>query len=230
MPPKTQAFVLPAHDARSRAGSTLRRVQRLERLPFAHRILGVDPGLHRTGYGIIQLPLADYKLANGGMPKRQTTSGSVQLVEGGILTAKANDEFAWRLQSLYDGLAEVIREHQPEVMVIEELFSTYAHPRSALLMAHARGVLMLAAQQAGVIVHHFLPNEVKQVVTGNGHASKAAVQAAVRARLRLATVPEPADVADALAIALCFAARQQVGQSMGGKKIDRARLTPSSNQ
>lgn len=213
MPPKTQAFALPAHDARSRAGSTLRRVQRLERLPFAHRILGVDPGLHRTGYGIIQLTIDDGGMKNG-VAQRHSSIPKPQLVEGGVLTAKANDEFAWRLQSLYDGLAEVIREHEPEVMVIEELFSTYAHPRSALLMAHARGVLMLAAQQAGVMVHHFLPNEVKQVVTGSGHASKSAVQAAVRSRLRLAAVPEPADVADALALALCFAARQGVNRGV----------------
>ena len=127
------------------------------------------------------------------------------------MKAKANEPLPQRLQTLYDALASVLREHQPDVVVIEELFSTYAHPRSALLMAHARGALMLAAQQSGAAVHSFTPNEVKQVLTGSGHATKTAVQAAVRSRLRLSTLPHPPDVADALSLALCFAALQEVG-------------------
>ncbi|MBV9866636.1 MAG: crossover junction endodeoxyribonuclease RuvC [Abitibacteriaceae bacterium] len=231
MPPKTQPFVLPTHHPNGRVGSTLRRVRRLQGLPTAHRILGVDPGLHRTGYGLIELRIADCGLRNtqarnnegqnaGAQHKATATQNpqsairNPQLIEAGVLTARATDELPRRLQSLYDGLCEVLREHQPDVVVIEELFSTYAHPRSALLMAHARGVLMLAAQQAKVPVHHFLPNEVKQVITGNGHATKAAVQSAVRSRLRLVTMPHPPDVADALALALCFAARQSVGERL----------------
>ncbi len=202
MPPRTQAFpeskaaraAMPSL-GRHPAASTLRRAQRLQKMAVAQRILGIDPGLHRTGYGVIEML--------GNQPK---------LVEGGVLRAKADDPFPLRLQSLYDGLVEVLREHEPEAVVIEELFSTYAHPRSALLMAHARGVLMLAAQQAGVPVHGFTPNEVKQVITGNGHAGKSTVQQAVRARLKLNFVPNPPDVADALAIALCFAMRQDTFQ------------------
>ena len=131
------------------------------------------------------------------------------MVEAGFLKAKAADAMPLRLQTLFRGLCEIIEEFQPEVVVIEELFSMYQHPRSALLMAQARGVFLLAAQQSNVPVHSFLPNEVKQVIAGNGHASKSAVQAAVKARLRLDAIPEPPDVADALAIALCFAARQE---------------------
>jgi crossover junction endodeoxyribonuclease RuvC len=178
-------------------GSTARRVQRLQGMPVAQRILGVDPGLHITGYGVIELVARNRVL-------------EPQLVEGGTVRARESDAFPLRLQTLFDGLSEVLREHNPDVVVIEELFSTYAHPRSALLMAHARGVLMLAAQIHNVPVHGFTPNEVKQVVAGNGHATKSNVQAAVKTRLKLASAPHPPDVADALAIALCFAARQNL--------------------
>jgi crossover junction endodeoxyribonuclease RuvC len=178
--------------------SSTKRVQRMAKLPEATRILGIDPGLHRTGYGIIE-----------------SKNGKLTLIEGGILRAKGDDVFPKRLQDLHVGLSEVINDHQPEVVVIEDLFSTYAHPKSALLMAHARGVLMLAAQEAGIAVHSFMPNEVKQVVTGNGHATKTGVQAAVKARLNLKTTLHPPDLADALAIAICFSLRQGMSQKLG---------------
>jgi crossover junction endodeoxyribonuclease RuvC len=202
MPFKTQEFPTPQNGSVRGSSSTTRRLQRLLSLPPANRVLGIDPGLHRTGYGVIEIGSS------------RSANGNAVLIEGGVLKAKANDDFAWRLQTLYDSLCEVLVEHRPDVMVIEELFSTYAHPRSALLMAHARGVMMLAAQQSHVPVHYFLPNEVKQVLTGNGHATKSAMQAAVRSRLGLAAAPEPADVADALALALCFASRQSVARRL----------------
>lgn len=196
---KTQTFPMPGQRALARAGSTARRVQRLQGMPNAQRILGIDPGLHITGYGVIDLVSCNRVLE----PK---------LVEGGTVRARDSDAFPLRLQTLFDGISEVLREHTPDVVVIEELFSTYAHPRSALLMAHARGVLMLAAQLQNVPVHGFTPNEVKQVVTGNGHATKSNVQMAVKTRLKLNAAPHPPDVADALAIALCFVARQNFSE------------------
>lgn len=193
---KTRAFN-PAAIPRAHTSSA-RRADKLAEFDLAPRILGVDPGLLRTGYGVIQ-----------------SDGSRLKLVEGGILRAKAGDPFPKRLQELHDGLAEVIRDNKPDLVVIEDLFSTYAHPRSALLMAHARGVLMLAAQEADLPVHSFTPNEIKQVVTGNGHATKSNVQAAVKARLRLAADLHPPDVADALAIAICFALRQATSHMMG---------------
>ncbi len=200
MPPRTQAFPPATSPASQRVrplrratSSAVRRAHRMQGMPVAQRVLGIDPGLHLTGYGIVDIE-------GGGKYLR--------LVEGGILKARADDPFAQRLQSLFDGLEEVLLEHSPDVMVVEDLFSTYSHPRTAILMGHARGVLMLAAQRQMVPVHSFLPNEVKQVVAGNGHASKTSVQQAVRSRLRLAAPPSPPDVADALAIAICFALRQ----------------------
>lgn len=179
------------------ASSALRRARQISGFDLASRILGVDPGLHRTGYGVIE-----------------SAENCLRLVEGGVLRAKADDPFSKRLKDLHDGLAEVIRETKPDLVVVEDLFSTYAHPRSALLLAQARGVLVLAAANAELPVHSFTPNEVKQVVTGNGHASKDNVQAAVKARLRLQNALHPADLADALAIAICFALRQQVSAKM----------------
>ena len=189
--------------ARSRGGSLARRMQKMQGATVARRVLGIDPGLHITGYGLIEIE---------GAP--QSSVKVPKLVEAGILKAKPTDELAVRLQTLFDGLSEVLRQHTPDVVVIEDLFSTYAHPRSALQMAHARGVLILAAQQAGAHVHSFLPNEVKQVVARNGHASKVAMQNAVKARLNLAAPPNPPDVADALAIALCYAARQDIAERL----------------
>ena len=194
---RTRAFT-PTPSAQMAVGGAQRRAQKLAGFDLAQRVLGIDPGLHRTGYGIIE---AD----NRGLT----------LVEGGILRARAADEFPKRLQDLHDGLAEVLRDVRPDVVVIEDLFSTYAHPRSALLMAHARGVLMLAASEADLRVHSFTPNEIKQVVTGNGHATKTNVQAAVKTRLRLKAALHPPDVADALAIAICFALRQNVNEKLG---------------
>ncbi len=194
---RTRAFT-PAPRANSAGASAQRRAQKLAGLPQAQRILGIDPGLHRTGYGIIECQ-----------------TNALCLVEGGILRAKADDPFPKRLQDLHDGLAEVLRDVRPDIVVIEDLFSTYAHPRSALLMAHARGVLMLAAAEADLQVHSFTPNEVKQVVTGNGHATKTNVQAAVKARLHLKATLHPPDLADALAIAICFALRKDVASKMG---------------
>ncbi len=197
MPPRTQAFP-PATQRvkplRRASNSAVRRAHRLQGMEVAQRVLGIDPGLQRTGYGIIDI---------------EDRGRGLKLVEGGILKARADDPFPQRLQTLFDGLEEVLLEHAPDAMVIEDLFSSYAHPRTAILMGHARGVLMLAAQRQIIPVHAFLATEVKQVVAGNGHASKTSVQQAVRARLRLAAPPNPPDVADALAIAICFAVRQQ---------------------
>lgn len=171
-----------------------KRQARIDSMPSARVVLGVDPGLHRTGYGVVGVEVAPRHLA------------------GGVLTARADAPLAVRLETLFDGLCEVIKAHHPDVVVVEDLFSVYQHPRSALLMAHARGVLLLAAQQSKVPVHSFLPTEVKQVIAGDGHASKAAIQNAVKVRLQLSALPEPSDLADALAIALCFALRQNVNR------------------
>jgi crossover junction endodeoxyribonuclease RuvC len=193
MPFKSQSlddFKIP----KAKNSSRQKRDARLEKMPQARVVLGVDPGLHRTGFGVLGMETVP------------------RFLGAGVLKAKADAPLPVRLESLFDGLCEVIKTHHPDVVVVEDLFSTYAHPRSALLMAQARGVLLLAAQQSQIPVHSFLPNEVKQVVSGDGHASKEAIQNAVKARLYLKEIPQPHDAADALAIALCFALRQNVNR------------------
>ena len=109
---------------------------------------------------------------------------------------------ARRLSLLYDGLAEVLAEFRPDALALEEVFSHRRFPVSALWIAHARGVVCLAAEKAGVPVHSYAPASVKLCVVGNGRATKAQVQELVRVRLKLAKCPSPPDVADALALAL----------------------------
>jgi crossover junction endodeoxyribonuclease RuvC len=151
------------------------------------RILGIDPGLNTTGYGVIQA---------GSM-------GQIQLVEAGVVRSRAKDSLGARLEEIHRGVSEVIAAHQPELMALEQLFSHYQRPRTAILMGHARGVICLAAQAAGMNVRHLEPTRVKKMLTGSGRASKTQMQLAVKCQLGLSTIPEPADVADALAIAVC---------------------------
>ena len=150
------------------------------------RILGIDPGLNTTGYGVLEF--------NSRQPR---------LIEAGVVRGKANATLAERVKEIHDGVTDVIASLKPEVMAIEELYSHYDRPTTAILMGHARGVIVLAAAQAGIPVANYPATQVKKTITGNGHAAKWQMQEAIRRELNLPTVPEPPDVADALAIALC---------------------------
>ena len=150
------------------------------------RILGIDPGLNTTGYGVIDIE-----------------GGKVRMCEAGIVRSRAKSSIESRLCEIFTGIQEVIETHKPELMALEQLFSHYAHPRTAILMGHARGVICLAAGQAGIEVVHYEPTRVKKVMTGNGRAPKHQIQLAVKLQLGLSSIPEPSDVADALAIAIC---------------------------
>ena len=153
------------------------------------RILGVDPGLRLTGYGVI-----DYK------PLRP------RLIDGGVIRLKPKTSLADRLVELETTLDEILDEHKPAVCAVEQLYSHYAHPRTAILMGHARGVILLAARRRGIRCEQFAASRIKQSLTGHGHASKSQMQRAIQAQWNLPKPPEPADVADALAIALCCGA------------------------
>lgn len=150
------------------------------------RVLGIDPGLNITGYGVLDCQPEGPRLCEAGVVRGRTR---------GSLTA--------RLHEIHEGVADVIRQLQPEVMAVEQLYGHYERPRTAILMGHARGVICLAAAQAGIPVVHYASTQVKKVLTGAGRAPKSQIQSAIQRELRLATVPEPPDVADALAIALC---------------------------
>src|SRR5262245_60479700 len=153
------------------------------------RILAVDPGLQVTGYAVLEeLPSAPHVCE----------AGIVRTAEG-----RATTDVALRVRVLYDGIVEVLEQFHPEVMVVEQLFAHYDHPRTAILMAHARGVLLLAAAQRNVPVVDYTASRVKKTITGSGRATKAHVQPAMQRELHLPRLPEPPDVADALAVALC---------------------------
>lgn len=150
------------------------------------RILGIDPGLRITGYGVVEF--RTFKPA---------------LVAGGIVRLDEKASLAQRLVELERELDALFDEYRPDVVSVEQLYAHYKHPRTAILMAHARGVILLAAQRRHIRLEQYPANRIKQSVTGHGHASKVQVQRAIQSLWSLPEVPEPPDVADALAIALC---------------------------
>ena len=155
----------------------------------AARILGIDPGLNLTGYGVVE-----------------RRGDEVKLLEAGVirLPRKQGNNLASRLESLFKELQEVIRELRPTTLCLEEVYSHSGFPLTSILMGHARGVICLAAQLEGIPVVSISPKRIKQSVTGNGNASKHQVQRAVQNFFALHRTPHPPDVADALAAALCY--------------------------
>lgn len=157
------------------------------------RILGIDPGLNITGYAVLEFASAGPKICEAGVVRGVTKKS---------LTA--------RLLEIHLGVVEVIESWKPAAVAIEQLYSHYQRPRTAILMGHARGVICLAAVQAGLPVISYSATQVKKLLTGSGRAPKEQVQRAVQRELRLEKLPEPPDVADALAIALCHYHRKHV--------------------
>ena len=151
------------------------------------RIMGIDPGVVATGFGVIETG----------------RDGSILYLGSGVVRPRRNQAFSLRLQQIYRGLCQQIEKFNPQLMAVESPF--YAkNVKSAMLLGQARGVALLAAAEAGVEVQEYSPLEVKQAVVGYGRAGKGQVQAMIRALLH---PPEDlaADAADALAVALCFA-------------------------
>jgi len=157
-----------------------------KRLTYPIRILGLDPGLRLTGYGVV-----DYS------PQKP------KLIDAGVIRLNAKTPLPERLVELEKELVSLLEEYSPAVCAVELLYGNYKHPRTAILMGHARGVILLAAQRCGARVEQFAANRIKQSVAGHGHAAKGQMQRAIQAIWGLAKPPSPPDVADALAIALC---------------------------
>ncbi len=148
-------------------------------------ILGIDPGLATTGYGLIRKKDSDYYFILYSCVK--TTAGK---------------DLSARLLVIYSTIAQVIAEHSPDVIAIEELFFN-TNVKTAFVVGQARGVVLLAAAQANIEVFSYTPLQVKQSVVGYGRAEKQQVQQMVKIMLNLPTIPKPDDAADALAVALC---------------------------
>lgn len=173
------------------------------------RILGIDPGLRITGYGCLAAAEGGETLVEAGAIRlgKRSADGAV---EGGLAggSAASVSERLVELDRDFRGLLDRLR---PEAVAIESVFAHYKHPATAIVMGHARGVLLLAVRQAGLGLFELRPNEIKKSMTGFGHASKEQMQEAVRMRFGLAEAPSPPDVADAIAIASCGLDRFRLG-------------------
>lgn len=159
------------------------------------RVVGIDPGLRITGYAAVDLPPG---------------AAEPRLVEAGVVRLDARASVPVRLRALHEELGQLLDELRPGRVAVEQVFAHAAHVRTAIVMGHGRGVVLLAAALRDLPVDELAPAEVKKAVTGKGQASKQQVQRAVMHQFSLRTLPEPPDVADAIAIAAC-AARRHAG-------------------
>lgn len=150
------------------------------------RILGVDPGFGITGYGMVEV-----------------TTGKPRLIEAGEIRTKASLPLEKRLLELFKGLGDVADELKPDVLSVEDLYSHYSHPKTAVIMGHARGVIFLSAAEKGIPVFSYSATRIKKSITGNGRATKEQISRMVSGLLGIEEVLSRPDVTDALAAALC---------------------------
>ncbi len=160
------------------------------------RILGIDPGYAIVGYGVIEYEGNRFKT-----------------VDYGKITTTAKYPLEQRLQKIYEGVQEVIRLHQPDMVAVEELFFN-SNVTTAIAVAQARGVILLSAAQSGLPLYEYTPLQVKQAVVGYGRAQKEQVQQMVKVLLNLEKIPKPDDVADALAVAVCHAHSHRINSKL----------------
>jgi len=149
-------------------------------------ILGIDPGLQVCGYAAVKV-----------------TNGGEKLLEGGVFRTDEQLPLAERLSQIAEDCQSLLKKFSPDVVAVEELYSHYKHPKTAILMGHARGVILQRAAQGGAEVRSFSATRIKKALTGNGRAGKEQMQRAIQSTLHLSELPKPADVADAIAVALC---------------------------
>ncbi|MDP3143115.1 MAG: crossover junction endodeoxyribonuclease RuvC, partial [Candidatus Omnitrophota bacterium] len=152
------------------------------------RILGIDPGLNITGYGVIELK-----------------NSSVHLVEAGVIKTQVSSGIKNRLNKIHKGLADLIREQKPQVMVLEKLYTHYRHPTTACLLGHVRGVICLLSAQENLEFFEYSPKRVRKSIIGQGGASKAQVKRMMENFFHLKEDSLPLDTSDALAMAVAHA-------------------------
>ncbi len=150
-----------------------------------YRVLGVDPGIARVGYGVVE----EYE-------------GKLRCVEYGCITTEAHTEDSQRLEKIFLALQKLIETHHPNAVAYEDLFY-FKNQKTIIQVAQARGVLLLAASLAKKRICHYTPLQVKQAVAGYGKAEKLQVQKMVQKLLGLSSIPAPDDAADGLALAIC---------------------------
>ena len=166
------------------------------------RILGIDPGLGITGYGVIEV-----------------IENSLRLLTFGIIKTSKKQNFTDKLFQINQKICDIIGQFSPDYFAVEDIFY-HLNKKTAIVMGHARAVAMLAAAQYKIAVYEYSPREVKMSIVGSGSASKVQVQAMVKNILKLSEVPKPEDASDAIAVALCHYHRLKFQQiSKGLKKL-----------
>lgn len=153
------------------------------------RILGVDPGLAVTGYGLIEAG----------------SVGSLKLIEAGVIRTGTKENLTERLCKIYSCIDALITEYKPDGLILEKLYSHYKHPATAIFMGHARGVICLACGLKNIKLINYSALRIKKAITGRGDSSKEQIQHVVTEILKLKKAPEPVDVTDALAMAIAHA-------------------------
>lgn len=170
------------------------------------RILGIDPGIGICGFGLIKADSgADFKT-----------------LDFGAVTTKVDAPMPSRLKELYDSLVEVFEQTKPDMVAVEKLFFS-KNITTGIAVAEARGIVLLVAEQKGVRVFEYTPNEIKKILTGYGAASKAQMQEMVRVTLGLSSKPKPDDAADALAVAIVCGYLYKTGETGGSYKFSNNR-------
>ena len=164
------------------------------------KILGIDPGLQVCGYACLK-----------------ASSEGEKLIEAGVFRTSNDAVIEIRLNQIAKDTESLLEKFRPETVAVEELYSHYAHPKTAILMGHARGVILQRCAEAAVEVRSFSATRIKKSLTGNGRASKEQMQKTIQTILSLPDVPEPNDVADAIAVAMCCANSLRRGPVVAGK-------------
>jgi crossover junction endodeoxyribonuclease RuvC len=165
-------------------------------------VLGIDPGTANTGYGVVR---------GGG-------AGFPSLVECGVIRTRARDPLPARLREIYEGIREPNERHRPDALSVEDVFYS-RNVRTTVVLGHARGVILLAAEQSGLVVNEFAPAEIKKAVVGTGGATKEQVQFMLTRLLRLKSVPSPSDAADGVAAALACLMGANLPRVGGGGRV-----------
>ncbi len=176
------------------------------------KILGIDPGTAMLGYGIVE-----------------RTGPRLRAIDYGVVSTPADLTLPERLEAIHIALTDLIELHQPDIMGVERLFFT-KNVQTAFAVGQARGVILLAAAQHDLEVREATPNEVKVATAGHGSADKDQVQRMVQALLALPEIPEPDDAADALAIAICVAARERSVSRIPTGALDRSAVRPARHE
>ena len=165
------------------------------------RILGIDPGLNVTGYGIIET-------------QSRSKTENIKLLQGGFIKTQAKRPIFERLNEIHKGVVEIVEEFKPDTLILEKLYSHYRHPITAILMGHARGVICLVCAETKIPLVSYSATRIKKAITGKGNASKYQVKMMVTSFLKLSNSPECTDISDALALAIAhvYISRAKAGE------------------